>query len=178
MTPTVDLSQRVRVHPRMPVASVQGALALDLRPQLDPPPVPVPAGRALPERASDASITDLPGPAALDPWARRYLQAVIDIVAGDRPAAQLVRWTSPGVMNDLTRRAQLIARAGGHTPGLGRIRGSSAVRPQLRSLRTCVVHRDAAEVSAHVRYGERSRALAARFERRRARWVCVALEFA
>lgn len=178
MTTAVDLSERVRVHPRLPVASVQGALALDLRQQLDPPPVSVLAEGAHPTRTHGATVTDLPRPAALDQWARRYLQAVIDIVAGDRPAAQLVRWTSPAVMNDLTRRAQLIARAGGHTPGLGRIRGSSAVRPQLRSLRTCVVHPDAAEVSAHVRYGERSRALAARFERRRARWVCVALEFA
>jgi hypothetical protein len=35
-----------------------------------------------------------------------------------------------------------------------------------------------AEVSAHVRSGRRSRAVAARFEQRRDRWFCSALEFA
>jgi hypothetical protein len=40
------------------------------------------------------------------------------------------------------------------------------------------VSSDVAEVGAHVRYYHRSRAVAARFERHRDRWVCTALEFA
>jgi hypothetical protein len=34
------------------------------------------------------------------------------------------------------------------------------------------------EANARVRYGPRSRALALRFEKRRDRWVCTAMEFA
>jgi hypothetical protein len=34
------------------------------------------------------------------------------------------------------------------------------------------------EAMARIRYGTRSRALAARFERRQDRWICTALEFA
>ena len=53
-----------------------------------------------------------------------------------------------------------------------------SVRPQVLRVHTCFVAGDAAEVSAHVRYGQRSRALAIRFELRGDRWLCVALEFA
>ena len=63
----------------------------------------------------------------------------------------------------------------GRRPGQGGIQG---VRPQVVAVHTCFVSADVAEVSAHVRYGRRSRAVAARFERRRDRWVCCALEFA
>jgi hypothetical protein len=40
------------------------------------------------------------------------------------------------------------------------------------------VRDDALEACVHVRYGRRSRAVAARFELVRGRWQCVALEFA
>jgi hypothetical protein len=40
-----------------------------------------------------------------------------------------------------------------------------------------MVRVDAAEACAHVRYGRRSRALAARFEVVRGRWQCVTLQF-
>ena len=76
---------------------------------------------------------------------------------------------------DLERRAQLVARAGRHQPGQGRVQ---PVRPQVLGVHTCFLTRDVVEVSAHVRYGERSRALAARFERSSRRWRCTALEFA
>jgi hypothetical protein len=106
----------------------------------------------------------------------RYLRATVEIVAGDRPAAQVVRHTHPDVYDDLRRRAVLVARAGGHTPGQGRTR--EAIRPQLVSARTSFVRDDAVEASMVVRYGARCRAVAARFELVRDRWVCVALEFA
>ena len=96
-------------------------------------------------------------------------------MGGDRPVSQLLRWTSPGVYEDLARRAQLVARSAGQQAGRGRVQ---AVRPQVLGVHTSFVDRDVAEVSAHVRYGERSRALAIRFERRGDRWICAALEFA
>lgn len=154
----------------VPVSSIQGTLALDLDPSTDPP-VPGPGVTRL--RGDVVPIDDrLRG--RLEHWARRYAQAAVEIVGGDRPVTQLLRWTSREVYADLARRAHLVALAAG--PGRGQ--GGQAVRPQVLGVRTCVVARDAAEVSAHVRYGRRSRAVALRFEYRGDRWICVALDFA
>jgi len=110
-------------------------------------------------------------------WAHRYLQAATEIVAGDRPVAQLLRWSSPRVYTDLGRRAQLVWRATGREPGQGRVRRHTG-RPQLRSCRISFVRPDAVEVSATVAHGRRHRAVAARFEEHDDRWICLALEFA
>lgn len=153
-----------RFHPSVPVASVQGTLALDLEPRREPPHL----AEVIPlERPVDHDI---------GAWARRYAQAVVEIVGGDRPVTQLLRWSSREVYEDLARRALLVARAGQHLPGQGRVQ---PVRPRVLGVHPCFVSRDAVEVSMHVRYGERSRALAGRFERTRdQRWSCTALEFA
>jgi Family of unknown function (DUF6459) len=147
--------------PRVPLASVQGTLALDLQPHLEPP---APRGEPL---GQDEAQVEL--------WARRFAQAAVEIVGGDRPVSQLLRWTSSAVYQDLHRRALLVARAGGHQPGVARVQ---PVRPQVRSVHTRFVTPTAAEASIHVRYGERSRAVAARFEQRKGRWLCTALDFA
>jgi hypothetical protein len=145
----------------VPVASTQGTLALDLLPRQDPPVAAVvPIGR---QRRRGAQA-----------WAQRFVQAAVEIVGGDRPASQLLRWTSADVFADLNRRAQLVARAGGHAPGRARVQ---PVRPRVLSVHTCFVTDDVLETSIHVRYGERSRALAARFEARQDRWVCTALDW-
>jgi len=157
-------------HP-VPVASVQGTLALDLLPHHDPPE-PAPARCRV---GGDVVPIDRRLRSRLEQWSRRYAQAAVEIVGGDRPVSQLLRWTSPQVYEDLARRAQLVARSAGQRPGRGRVQH---VRPQVLGVHTSFVDRDAAEVSAHIRYGERSRALAIRFEHRGDRWICVALEFA
>jgi hypothetical protein len=161
------------MRPRpVPVASVQGTLALDLRPLLDPPATgPNGAGPV-------CDVVSIEGPTRrrMEQWAHRYAQAAVEIVCGDRPASQLVRWTTPEVYSDLARRAQLVARAAGRPPGQGRPQG--AVRPQVVSVRTCFLARDVCEVSVRVRHGERYRAVAARFEQVRGRLQCTALEFA
>lgn len=144
----------------VPVALTQGTLALDLQPRLDPPS-PAPA--------------DLRRRREVDAWAHRFVQAAVEIVGGDRPPTQLLRHTSRDVYADLERRAQLVARAGGHAPGAARVQ---PVRPRVLSVRSSFPSSTAAEVGVHLRYGARSRAVAARFERRETRWVCTALEFA
>jgi Family of unknown function (DUF6459) len=161
----------VALHAAVPVASVQGTLALDLHPQHDPPELLPAQGRS----SGDVVAIDHRARTRLEQWAHRYAQAAVEIVGGDRPVTQLLRWTAPGVYADLARRAQLVARAAGQRPGQGRVQ---AVRPQVVGVRTCFVEPEAAEVSAHVRYGHRSRAVALRFEIRDDRWQCVALEFA
>ncbi|MFA6574879.1 MAG: Rv3235 family protein, partial [Nocardioides sp.] len=63
----------------VPVASTQGTLALDLLPRQDPPVAPVVPIRRQRHRGAEA-------------WAQRFVQAAVEIVGGDRPAAQLLRW--------------------------------------------------------------------------------------
>ncbi len=157
------LPLRLPVPPRVPVPLVatDGTLALALQPFREPPPVPPVLAQDDPAQAVEA-------------WARRVVQAALEIVGGDRPASQLVRWCDRHVHADLQRRAWLVARAGGHTPGTGRVQ---PVRPRVLSVRTCVLSDRVVEAGVHVAHGERSRAVATRFERRRDRWVCTALDF-
>lgn len=152
-------------------ASVQGTLALDLQPRHDPPPLT--GGRT--GAGAEIVSVDVRTRRSAQQWARRFAQAVVEIVGGDRPASQLVRWTTRDVHADLTRRAFLVAQAGGHHPGTGRVQ---PVTPHVLSVRTCFVCERVVEAGVHVRYGERSRAVAARFEQRDNRWICTALEFA
>ena len=168
----------IPIRRTVPVASVQGSLALDLTPRLDPPETDarvLPASLP-PTRPGDLVSADAGQRAGLDQFVRRHLACAVEIACGDRPATQLLRHCSPTVYGELTRRAQLVARAAGTTPALGRGRG--AIRPVLRSAHTSLVRDDALEAAAHVRYGARSRALAARFEVVDGRWQCVALEWA
>lgn len=166
------MQQPTPIRRQVPVASVQGTLALELTPRLDRPEVP--HLRAV--TGADTATVAAERRTRFDRWVRRYLQVAVEIVAGDRPASQVLRHTDADVYADLIRRATLVARAGGHAPGAGR--ASMAVRPTVLGCRTSMVCDDALEACVHVRYGERSRAVAARFEVRRDRWVCVALEFA
>lgn len=155
----------------VPIGSVQGTLALDLQPRQDPPAI-----RELPGRpAGDVIPIDLRLRRHVEQWSRRYAQAAVEIVGGDRPVAQLLRWSTREVYDDLGRRAQLVAQAGGHRPGQARVQ---PVRPVVLGVRTCFLSRSVAEVSVHVRYGQRSRAIAARFELLADRWQCSALQFA
>lgn len=173
----------------VPAAPTQGALALALLPRQGPPPRARRARAAAPRRitpdraphpvatihAADVVPVDLRRRRAIEEWAHRFAQAAVEIVGGDRPASQLVRWTATDVMADLRRRAQLVALAGGHQPGLARVQ---PVRPRVRSVHSCFVDDGVVECSVHVAYGERSRALALRFERRAQRWICTAADFA
>ncbi|NPC95939.1 Rv3235 family protein [Nocardioides sp. zg-DK7169] len=161
-----------------PVGSMQGTLALDLVPHSEPPAVA--AAHHTPPGAEVIPI-DLRWRREVEQWSHRFAQAAVEIVGGDRPATQLLRWTTRSVYADLERRALLVARAGGHEPGTARVQ---PVRPRVLSVHACFVERTVVEAGIHVRYGERSRAVAARFELRRprheagARWLCTALDFA
>jgi hypothetical protein len=145
----------------VPVAAVQGTLALDLgvRPAAPPPPEP-----------QLHLVTTLdPAEREVQAWAARFAQAVVEVVGGDRPLSQLLRWTTARVYNDLSRRVRILART---SVAPQRMR---TVRPQVRSVHVCQPGPDCAEVSVHVRHGQRSRALAARLERRQGHWTCTAL---
>jgi len=145
----------------VPVASVQGTLALDL--------LCVPAEPAVPE-LHVVPVQESPGHREVRLWAARFAQATVEVIGGDRPVAQLLRWTSPGVYQELDRRVRILART---APAPKR---RVTVRAQVRSVHVFQPAPGTAEVSVHVRHGQRSRAIAARLERRRDRWTCVDLQ--
>jgi len=148
----------------VPLATVQGALALDLDLDQVPRP-PAPDGlRVVPgAREEDREV---------QVWAARFAQATVEVISGDRPVSQLLRMTSTRVYADLDRRLRVLGRRVPPTPA----QRARRIRPQVRSVHVCRPAAEVAEVSVHVRHGHRSRALAARLEQRDGRWVCVALQ--
>ena len=152
------------------LASVQGSLALELTPRVEPP-----RPRLRAATASDLVPAERLARERVDAFVLRCLQAVAEIAAGDRPVTQVLRHCVPEVYVDLGERSRQVRAAAGTAPGAGR--GAHPARPVVRSVRTSLVRPDALEASARIRYGLRSRAVAARFEVVRDRWQCVALEW-
>lgn len=106
----------------------------------------------------------------IDAWAATFLQAVIEVIASDRPATQLVRWTSRRVYAEVTQRQQYVAR---HRTGTS-VRSS---RQHVATLRVSQPTPRSAEVAARVTFGPRSRAVAARLDWVNGRWLCTTLHF-
>jgi hypothetical protein len=144
----------------------QGALALSF---------PLSTGLGC-EPVSDALtvVSDAPqrAYAAPDPqaWAARFLQAVVEVVASERPLAQLARWTDAAVFAEISDRRERVAdrRAG------ARSRGGRQVVVTVHISRP---EGGVAEVAARVTAGRRSRAIAARLDYSRGRWLCTAIDF-
>jgi hypothetical protein len=115
--------------------------------------------------APEAAAAD----AALQARARRFLQAVVEMVGADRPVVQLLRWSTPEVYEQVCRRADAVAA------GTDSIHRSRTGRARVVSVHVSRPAAAVAEVAAHVRHDGRSRALAARLEQRGDRWLCTAL---
>jgi len=158
--------------PDRSVPTVQGTLALDLAPELAPPTAP-----DVPPLAGADVVPVAPRVrSGLHRWAMQFAQACVEVIGGDRPVTQLVRWTSPEIHQELAYRAGVVARAGVHQAGQGRGR-RPVVRPQVQNVRTCFVSDHTVEMCIRVRHGERNRAIAGRLEVVGGRWQCTALEF-
>lgn len=114
------------------------------------------------------STADLPDPTT---WAGQLARAVTEVLAGDRPLPQLMRWTDETVFADLSRRTTALAQAGAGRRG-------PRNRVGVRSVRICEPRDGVIEAAVHVRQGHRSRALALRLEGLDGRWRCTALQIA
>lgn len=132
---------------------VQGSLAVDFR-----------------QAAHDSffgpqatGTADLP-PAEL--WARKLIQATLEVCDGTRSADQLSRWLAPDVRERVARRGVLARRRARrpHRP------------PIVRTVLLCHPADGVCEVSAVVRAGGRVRALALRMSGVDGRWLVTALE--
>jgi len=162
---------------------VDGALAL----AFPPPSAPMPLRLAPPaieeefeERATPRSA--LPDPA---PLAHRFAQAVVEILAGDRPLTQLSRYATLDVLDQLERTVRrgtgltgfLRAALGGAERGAGRgAAGTVPTRPRVTSIHLSEPADGAAEACAVISAGVRRRALAFRLEGLDGRWQCTALQ--
>ena len=164
-------------------APVQGTLALSFLLPSGLPAAPLPdAGpqlRLVPDLPGHRPLTGddrmdfgpqptarvaLPDPRA---WARRLVQALVEVLAGDRPLTQLVRWTSTDVYEEVT--ALLPVRRPGRPP-------AAPVRAAVGSVHLTEPADGVAEVAATVRRGRRTTAVALRLEGLDGRWQCTALE--
>lgn len=156
---------------------LQGTLALGV-----PGTAPDPRATFGPKPAADVVHVATATRARMEAWTLRFAQVVVEIVGGDRSPSQVLRWTTPPVYADLSRRAQLVQQANqrvrqGVDPTPLRARRNS-VRPVIASVHLSFVTGSVVEASIRVRHGERCRAIAARFEFLSGRWQCSALEFA
>ncbi|TCC34774.1 Rv3235 family protein [Kribbella sindirgiensis] len=135
-----------------------------------------PDGAQAPLKPTDTALAraGVPGAGPVLPevrvWGARLAQAVSEVLAGDRPISQLVRFTDDVVFMELNRRVRMLGM--NSTAGT---RGANE-KSTVRSVRVFMPEPRIAEVAAHVRHGQRSRAVAFRLEVRRNRWVCTALE--
>lgn len=152
---------------------IQGTLALAfaLPNGLPAEPESPPALRLIPG-ADTVSPTE-PRPAqsgAGRAWASRLACAVVEVLAGERPAAQLLRWTTQEVYDMVARQARQLSR-GNEAGG-----AASRIKPTVRLVRVCEPADGVVEACAVVGKGERFSAVALRLEHLQGGWRCTALE--
>jgi hypothetical protein len=142
-----------------------GALALDYPPATTSA-VPlrlVPPACAPPAPGSDSTAVMDPRP-----WSHRLAQAVAEVLAGDRPPAQLGPHTSLDVLALLERWSGRF----GQQPRAGQPRR----RPRVASVHVGRPTTGVAEVCAVVDTGPRRRAIALRLETVAGHWRCTELQ--
>ncbi len=106
----------------------------------------------------------------------RFMQALVEVLSGERPVRQMAAWMAPDVYTELQRRLQISAATTGSRSG-----GRSTAR--LVSVHVSMVDDQIAEVAARMVHRNRSRAIAVRREpqpthRGEMVWRCTALEWA
>jgi hypothetical protein len=163
--PVADPPYDDEVPAAVPV--IEGSLALAFPPVGDPVPL-----RLVPPATVDDDLgpqptprSELPDPR---PMTQRLAQAVVEILAGARPAAQLARYTTLDVLEYLERATGRLAT---------RVNGSAPLRPVVASVHVSEPADGVAEVCAVVNTGPRRRALALRLEGLDGRWRCTDLQF-
>lgn len=170
--PPFDARDTGRTHPQP--AAAQAVLPLHFALRHGPTVIPaVPGHPAQPAGPTDAFLSD----PDTRRWCATFAQAVVEVLAGERPVAQLQARATRPVHALLERRAALaLAQAAKVRP--------RQVPPQRRRVparRLGIVHLHrpvptAVEANVVVHEGGRARALAFRLEAVGGRWVAVALE--
>ncbi|MCA5894632.1 Rv3235 family protein [Isoptericola sp. NEAU-Y5] len=111
-----------------------------------------------------------------DPTAQccSVVRAAVEVLRDERPAAQLARWVTPQVRDQLAERARLLRSRAGSRPVSD---GAPASRPVLvRRVRLVRLGDDVAEATVVLDDDGRVRAAAVRLEARRGTWRVAVLE--
>lgn len=162
----------------MTVAATSVELSVEAPPA---PPGEILFGPPYPRRRENARVAAgvrsprAPGPrprhTQLEARARRLVQALVEIVDGDRPVTQLLRMATRSVYDDLVARLTSLGAATSRGTRVG------PLSTRVASVHVGQPRRDCAEISARIVQGNRSRALALRLELIDGRWVCSALRW-
>lgn len=124
-------------------------------------------------------------PAGLDPrlgpeledqartWAPWFAQLLAEALDGRRPLEPLGQWLDEWVLAEVSRRVRVQRRTRSQTGSAPPLLPAAVV-----SLRSQLTHPRVLEVSAHLRRGRRSSALAFQLVRSGDRWRCSAVELA
>ncbi|MFI9487461.1 Rv3235 family protein [Promicromonospora sp. NPDC052451] len=114
-----------------------------------------------------------PEPELPDPTAQvcRVVRAAVEVLRGERPAAQLVRWVTPEVYTQLLERGRLMREARQQRPP--RPRAHAATVRRVRMVRLGAA---SAEATVILHDEGRVRAAAVRLEGRRGVWRVAVLE--
>lgn len=146
----------------------QGVLALEWALPSGLPEVPVPPEGVRVVRRPHTPHVLAGGPERPEPgaWVARLVQAVVEVLAGDRPVLQLMRWLDLAVYEQLT--AHVSRRP-------GRPAGTAGPRRAVRSVHLCELQDDVIEAVVIVGGTVRARAVALRLEAVQDRWRCIQL---
>lgn len=122
-------------------------------------PVPVERGDARPMRERSA----------------RFMQALVEVLSGERAVRQMAAWMAPDVYEQLTSRLAAHARVP--------LRARSGRGARIVSVHVAMIHDEAAEIAGRMVHRGRSRAIAVRLElqtthRGDREWRCTALTWA
>lgn len=101
------------------------------------------------------SSEDLP---ELHMWALKFATSVLEILAAKRQPAQLARWCHHTIYSQLITKVGTLNEIG-----------------RIRKLHTCQPLDGIGEIALTVRFGDRIRSLAIRFEGVDRRWLCTSL---
>lgn len=134
--------------------------------------VPLPFPDTAPVVPAPIERDALAGTTVLRQKAGHFMQALVEVLAGERPPRQLAAWMSSDVYGQLTNRLTVRARAG-HRPVVQH-------RARVVSVHVAMVDEEHAEIAARFVQRGRSRAIAVRLELRRnhrqvTQWLCTAI---
>jgi hypothetical protein len=151
---------------------VRPAALLYARPEPMLGQVPLPFPDSAPVVPAPIERDSLAGTTVLRQKAGQFMQALVEVLAGERPPRQLAAWMSTDVYGQLTGRLTARSRAG--RPA------TLQHRARVVSVHVAMIDEENAEIAARFVQRGRSRAIAVRLELRRnhrhvAQWLCTAV---
>jgi hypothetical protein len=97
-------------------------------------------------------------------WTKQLVTGIAEVLIGERPVFQLMRWVSFEVYQEIDR--QVLSRTQ---------QQNSRVRPFIRTIRVEITSEKVVEAIAVIQKGQRGRGMGLRLEAEKDRWRCTQL---